>query len=100
MSLPKFKSEDQSFSLLQTAWATQLDPVINNPLNNGNFLKNIILSSSAIINHGLGRTLQGWEITRLRGNATVYDIQDTNTQPTKTLLLIASSGVSCDLFVF
>jgi hypothetical protein len=98
--LPKFQSKDQGFNLLQSAWASIIDPITNNPANKGVIVKNVILSSSCVVNHGLGRTLQGWEIVRLRGSATVYDNQNANTTPDKTLLLIASSGVSADILCF
>lgn len=100
MALPKFKSDDQSLSLLQTTWASQLDPVLAIPQNSGNLISNVILSTSSIINHGLERELQGWQIVRQRGNALIYDNQNANTSPDKTLLLISSSGVSVDVYCF
>lgn len=99
MALPKFQTKDQAFSLLQTTWASKLDPIINNPANNSLLLQNIILSSSSIINHGLGRPLQGY-VVMPHGNATVYDIQYTNTQPQLTLLLVSSSGVPANILVY
>ena len=98
--LPQFKEGPSSFQLMQTRWGTLIDPVISNPINQGNLIQNVVLSSSSIINHGLGRNLQGWFLTRLRGNATVFDRQDINTIPDKTLLLTASSGVPADIYVF
>lgn len=98
--LPKFPIQDQALSLLQTTWGSILNQFISNPANNSTLIKNVILSSSSVINHGLGRPLQGWEIVRLKGNATVYDNQNANAQPDKTLLLIASSGVPADILCF
>lgn len=100
MSLPKFPTTDNTLSLLQTKWAEQIDPVVAQPFNSGVILSNVILSSSSVINHKLGRDLQGWALVRLRGKATVFDTQDVNPIPSKTLQLNASSGVSADILVF
>lgn len=100
MALPKFPTDDMALSLLQTQWSSTLNPIISLPQNNSLILTNIILSSSSIINHKLGRNLIGWEIIRQRGKAQVYDTQDTNPNPSKTLTLVSSSGISVDLLVF
>lgn len=98
--LPYFDTEDLSLSLLQEKWATIIEPVLNQPHNQAVILKGVVLSSSGVINHTLGRKLVGWHIIRQRGDATVYDSQDTNSFPDKTLLLRASSGVSVDILCF
>lgn len=87
--------------LMQTQWAQQLDPVISNPTIQTVLLKNIALASGAnVVNHKLGRALQGWYIVRLRASATVYDTQDSNQTPNLTLNLTASAPVTVDLVVF
>lgn len=101
MALPIFQSSSRELLLLQTGWASQIDPVLQLPLNSGVLLKSVVLASGPnTINHTLGRKLQGWILTRVRSSATVYDTQDTNSQPTLTLQLTASAGVTVDLFVF
>lgn len=101
MALPKFQSDDQSLMLLQTAWSAQLDPALQNPLMQGRLLKSVSLASGDnIVNHLLGRKLQGWFIVRQRAAGTVYDKQDTNQIPNLTLLLNASTALVVDLFVF
>ncbi len=86
---------------LQTTWSAVLNPVLKNPLVDGVLLKNITLVvGSNQINHKLGRNLQGWLIVRLRGAAVVYDTQDSNQMPSKTLLLTSDTGVNVDLWVF
>lgn len=101
MSLAKFKDAEQTFGLMQTSWSQQLDPVIANALINGLALKQVSLSSGPnIINHKLGRNLQGWFITRLRANASLFDTQDANLTPAVTLQLTASAPVVVDLWVF
>lgn len=88
--------------MLQTAWASQLDPVLRSPLSNGNLLKNVVLSSGVNkVDHKLGRKLQGWVVVRMRNlAASIYDEQDTSTTPALTLTLISSSAVTIDLLVF
>lgn len=87
--------------LMETQWASQLNPLLNNPLSNGLVLKRVLLTSGANqINHKLGRTLQGWFLVRQRSAGTVYDTQDSNTTPTLTLALQASANMSVDLYVF
>lgn len=99
--LPIFQTEDQSLSLMQTKWAAEINPLLNLPLSSSLVLSNIVLTSGKnTINHTLGRKLVGWFICRQRGAASVYDLQDLNQLPDKTLVLMASSGVSVDLTVF
>lgn len=52
------------------------------------------------INHGLGRAPIGFIVVRRRANANVWDLQDDNTRPTKTLTLISSADVEVDLWIF
>ena len=100
MGLPQFWTETEALNLLQSRWAAILDPIIANEATNPVILKNIVLSSSSIINHTLGRKLVGWEIIRQRGDASIYDRQDINASPDKTLLLTSSSGISVDILCF
>ena len=54
-------------------WAAALNPIIAQPQSSGRILNNIALvNGSTTINHGLGRTLQGWVITDINGAATIY----------------------------
>lgn len=101
MALPIFQTGDSSLSLLQTGWSSQLNPLLNNPVLSGRLLKNVELASGAnVINHGLGRKLQGWVLTRVRAAETVSDTQDDNSTPQLTLQLTASGAVTVDLYVF
>lgn len=101
MALPIYKSDDQSFTLMQTSWATQLNPVITLPQSSGVILKNVKLSiGDNTIDHRLGRELQGWQLIRVRAAAIIYDKQDSNQLKSKTLVLNSSAAVVVDLFVF
>lgn len=97
MSLPQKLPLD----LMQTRWATELNPVLANPTSKSLILKNISLVTGInVINHKLGRTLQGWIPTRIRASATFYDQQDSNQTPQLTLVLISSANAVIDLEVF
>ena len=100
--------------LMQTQWAAQINPVIEAVQNNSLILERVkLVSGSNVINHQLGRDLQGWKIVRKRtwfstGTATVYDVsdtQDSNNMPSLTLFLHCTEGtltnpVIIDLEVF
>lgn len=94
MRLPRNLSDD----LLQVQWAAILDPVINNPVNNVNILKNISLFAGVnVINHKLGRKQQGWFLTDVQAPATIYRSEDFNST---TLTLTSDALVVCNIGVF
>lgn len=87
--------------LMQTQWAQELNPLISNPTTKTTVLKNInLVTGTNVINHKLGRALQGWYLVRIRAATTVYDTQDANQTPTLTLVLNASAPAIVDLVVF
>lgn len=79
-------------------WATVLNPVIANPLNSIQILPNIALKNGVtIINHGLGRLMQGWVLTDLQGAASIYRSAALNAL---TLTLTSNAAVTCSIGVF
>lgn len=99
--LPLFQSSLQDLMLLQNKWKSILDGFISNPSLSSIILPNVLLNSgSNVVNHLLGRNLQGWRIVRQRGPGTIYDNQDSNVQPSLTLILIASQAVTVNIEVF
>ena len=101
MSLPIYQTDLREFSLMQTNWSSQINPLLNLPINNGLILQDIVLETGVnTINHKLGRKLQGWFLIRQRGPASIYDEQDSNQFPSRTLILNSSAEVGVDLFVF
>lgn len=102
MALPIFQTAIRELSMLQTQWASQLNSIIAKPINNGIILPSVSLTVGAnVINHRLDRKLQGWVITRMRTNfSEIYDTQDTNNIPDKTLNLNSSAAVVVDILVF
>lgn len=97
MELPK----GLTLPLMQTKWASILNPVIANPSANSLILPNIsLISGSNVVNHSLGRKLTGWRLVRVRAAVTIYDTQDSNPMPSLTLLLTSNAPVMVDLEVF
>lgn len=90
-----------NLSQMQNTWARQLNPVISNPLINGQLLQNVqLINGTTIVNHGLGRKLVGWVIVGVNGAATIYDNQSTNQMPQLTLSLTSNADVICNIWVF
>lgn len=98
MSLPKFQTDNKQLSLLQSQWATEIDPVITNPSNQAILLKNINLNNGVtVVNHKLGRLPQGWRIVDITGAATIYRSAAFNNL---TLTLTSNAAVTIALEVF
>jgi len=94
MSLPQKLPLD----LMQTQWASQLNPLLDNPSNSINILTDVVLKSGVtVVNHKLGRKMQGWFITDIQGIASIYRSSAFNET---TLTLTSSAGVTVNLGVF
>lgn len=101
MALPIFHTDNLDFTIMQNNWSKQLNPLLANPCNQSIILKSVSLASgSNVVNHLLGKKLQGWKIIRQRASASIYDTQDSNQSPQLTLLLTSSAPVVVDLEVF
>jgi hypothetical protein len=86
---------------MQSQWKAQLDPVLSNPLLQGQLLTQVSLNNgTTTINHGLGRKLVGWFLVGISGAGTVYDTQTTNQTPQLTLVLVSNAAVTANLWVF
>lgn len=98
MSLPQFQSNNRDFQLFQNAWASQLNPLLQNPLVHGLFLKNIaLIMGTNMINHLLGRKQQGYIITDINASAVIYRSSPFNAQ---TLTLTSNGGCVVNIYVF
>jgi hypothetical protein len=87
-----------SLDMMQTKWATELNPVISNTLVNGLLLSNITITTGAnVINHLLGRKQIGWFITDINASAQIYRSQDLNNL---TLTLTSDADCVASLWVF
>lgn len=100
-TLPVFKDDNKNLMLLQTQWGNLINPTINNPLMNGNFIKGINVGETSVaINHGLGRKYQGYIITRqYNGFSVVIDALGQN--PAVNIELVANGPfTTIDIYVF
>ncbi len=97
MSLPQKLPYDQ----MCVRWATELDPVLKNPATNPVLLQNVqLINGTTLVDHRLGKKLTGWQIVRIRAAATIFDSQDTNPHPERTLRLVSNAAAVVDLIVF
>jgi hypothetical protein len=100
MALPIQQTSDLDLSLVQKTWSAQLNPILANPSTNPGLLSNIILvTGSNVINHKLGRKMQGWKITDIDSAVTVYR-PDTSPFNDLTLTLVSSGMATISLEVF
>ena len=89
------------YSQQSTKWKSQLDPILANPLTNGQLLTGVDLSNgTTVVNHKLGRKLVGWIIVGTNAAASVYDNQDSNQTPQLTLILVSNAVCTLNLWVF
>ena len=94
MSLP----QKLPLPLMQTQWAAQLNPLLDNPLSSAILLEGVSLNNGVtVVNHLLGRQMQGWFIVDINGAATVYRSAPMNN---KTLTLTSSAAVTVNIGVF
>lgn len=98
MQLPKIPAQDPAVNLMQTKWASILNPLLAQPLSASSILSNVALvTGDNTINHLLGRTLQGWIVSDITAASTVYRSQPLNAT---TLTLNASAPTTVSLLVF
>lgn len=98
MSLPIYQSDSQVLSMMQTNWSSILNPIIKMPTNNGNILTSVaLINGVTVINHLLGRMMQGWFVTDINGAAAIYRSAPLNNL---TLTLTSNAAVTVNIFVF
>lgn len=100
MSLPQMRTPNKDLTILQTTWASQLDPLLAKPLSQAILLQNIEINiGNNTINHKLGRNLQGWVVSRVF-DAVIGLYEIPSQLPSKTLILNANAAGTIDLLVF
>lgn len=96
--MPKQLSSSLDWNLANNIWAQTLNPVLANPLNSAQLLLNIsLIAGNNIINHGLGRLMQGWFLTDIQGVSAIYRSMPYNAT---TISLTSSAPVVCSIGVF
>lgn len=101
-SVKKVDSDNREIKQLQEN-IEQYSKVIDNftPVD-GVLIRDICLepNTSNEIKHKLGRKPIGWFITRKREDARIWDLQDTNPQPTTSLSIACSHACQIDIWIF
>jgi hypothetical protein len=101
MSLPILQSADVNLTAVQTRWAAQLNPLLSQPLSQALLLSDLtVVSGANVINHKLGRKLQGYIVVGCNAAVTFHDSQASNSMPQLTLNLVASGAATINLLVF
>lgn len=86
------------YELHQTAWATQLNPLIAFAPTQGLLLKSIHLNNGVtVVDHKLGKVLQGWIVIDKDANANIYRSAALNNL---TLTLTSDAATNVSLWVF
>ena len=82
----------------QPLWAAQLNPVIANPLVNGQLIQSISLVASTplVIRHSLGQNPQGWLLTDTSADSTVWR----DAWNDKSITLEASADTTIGIWIF
>lgn len=94
MQLPLIKDLD----LMQAKWKSILDPVLAKAFLSGQILSSIkIVSGSNVINHRLGRQMQGWILSDIDSNVQVFRSAPFNDL---TLTLTSNGSAVLNLLVF
>lgn len=98
----KLNTKDPQVNKIQENIQNAIEPIILKAILDGVLLKNVCLDpliSNEVV-HSLGRAPQGWIIVRKRADARIWDVQDFNRNPSRTLSLTCSHEVEVDLWVF
>lgn len=79
-----------------------INPVLNSEIVNGVLIKDVNLdpSTAILVHHKLARKPQGWIVVRKGADSRIWDVQDSNQNPTTTLALACSHAVTVDLWIF
>ena len=98
----KVGTNDRELQKVQQNVENAITTIIRKEIIDGVLLKNVCLEPgiSNEIKHGLGRAPQGWSIARKRADARIWDIQDFNRNPTKTLSITCSHLVTVDIWIY
>lgn len=100
MNLPIFYTDSKDLSMLQTKWASAINPILANPANQAYILKDVKLQPGVnTINHLQDHPLNGYVIVGMQGGfSQIYDVP--SSMPSKTLVLNSSAAVTVRIMVF
>jgi len=100
-SFQKLNSENYEIQRLQERVEDVFNAVNASPLPAGRLLADLSVGiTTQEFNHGLGRSPLGYFIVRSNNGESVFDDQENNTKPTRTLRLTATAATTVSLWVF
>jgi hypothetical protein len=101
-SYVKVETKEPILSQIQDNLIRALAPLLLSVLLDAQQLESVQLTAGTVnrIPHKLGRKLRGFWICRQRGQATIWDGQDSNQRPDLLLDLHTNNTVNVDLLVF
>lgn len=98
MALPIIQDPNQNLMRVQQNWKSKIDPIISNPFVSGKALNGVNLNAgSTTIPHGLSGAQQGWVLTDVSGDSTIYRSAPFNST---NLILTSTAAVTVNLWVF
>lgn len=101
-ALRKVRTTIEDLRIFQDAVGLVLQSVVTRPILDGVMIEEISLVGTVpqAIDHKLGRKVRGWIVVRKSATADIWDLQDTNVTPTRSLILEASADVTISVWVF
>lgn len=97
----KVANTSEDTAKLQERLQEYLQPITKCPLIDGVLLTDLVLPAGTnTISHKLGRKLIGWIVVRNQANSVLWDGQNGNSLPEKTLIISCSAPTTIDLWVF
>lgn len=92
---------DITINRLQTHLVSVVNPVISNPIFNGNYLQavQLVAKTPQLISHGLGRNYIGWFLSR--PNADGYVVYETTSPDNATFVkLNCDTTITISVYIF
>jgi hypothetical protein len=100
-ALRQFNAKDVEVDRLYQNIAKFASQFTNRPILDGVVIKDItLISGDTTVNHGLGRTIQGWIVIDKSAAGDIYAAPAKQTSTTKTLILTSSAPLTASLYVF
>ncbi len=98
----KVRTKNDDVQLLQDAVAVVLQDVRSRTLLDGRLVSGVVLAAGVVnvVDHFLERAPQGYVVVKSSAAASVYDTQDGNVTPKRSLHLWTSADVTVSLWVF
>lgn len=97
-NIPKIGDEQIDRAL--GALASAMTPALTSQIVDGVLVSKALIVGTNVVDHKLGRRILGWIPVRVRGAVNIYDSNDSNSTPERTLVLVSDAAVTVDLWVF